>query len=54
VSLRPPLPPVARVSESLPLTVAGEEQHTLPGWVAALIYLACTGVLGYAICTRLL
>lgn len=54
MSSHPPLPPVARVSESLPLTIAGEEQHTLPGWVAALIYLTCAVVLGYTICTRLL
>lgn len=50
MSSRPPLPPVTRV---LPATVTGDEQSTLPGWVAALIYLACSVVMVLVVVPRL-
>jgi hypothetical protein len=31
-----------------------DEPHTLPGWIAAVIYLGCAFVLTYAICARML
>jgi hypothetical protein len=51
VSTRPPLPPVTRLE---PAVVPQPEVSTLPGWVAALIYLGCLVVLGYAIWNRML
>lgn len=57
MSSRPPLPPVTRVVE--PITaprarIVVDEPHTLPGWVAALIYLAGLLVILYAICDRMI
>jgi hypothetical protein len=57
VSSRPPLPPVTRLAE--PITaprarIVVDEPHTLPGWVAALIYLAGLLVILYAICDRMI
>jgi hypothetical protein len=31
-----------------------DDPHTLPGWVAALIYVGCAVVLVWAICGRML
>lgn len=50
VSSRPPLPPVTRV---IPAAVSGDEQSTLPGWVAALIYLACSVIMVLIVLPRL-
>jgi hypothetical protein len=57
VSSRPPLPPVTRIVE--PVTaprarIVVDEPHTIPGWVAGLIYLAGLIVLAYAILDRML
>jgi hypothetical protein len=57
VSAVPPLPPVTRVVE--PVTaprarIVVDDPHTLPGWVAALIYVGCAVVLVWAICGRML
>jgi hypothetical protein len=51
VSASPPLPPAARIE---PATRPTPEVHTLPGWVAAIVYLACAAVLVYMIFGRLL
>jgi hypothetical protein len=49
VSASPPLPPAARIEPA-----TAPEVHTLPGWVAAIIYLACAAVLVYMIFGRLI
>jgi hypothetical protein len=51
VSTRPPLPPVTRLE---PAVTPVEEVSTLPGWVAALIYLTGAIVMAYVIFDRLL
>lgn len=53
MSSRPPLPPVTRLMEPPPVHT-DDQPHTIPGWVAALIYLACLVVLGWAIIDRML
>jgi hypothetical protein len=52
VSAVPPLPPVTRI-EHAPATLPADEPHTLPGWVALPIYLACVAVLCLVILPRL-
>jgi hypothetical protein len=54
VSAVPPLPPAARVVEPVTMptrrtTVPAHEPHTLPGWVAAVIYLACVVVMAWVL-----
>jgi hypothetical protein len=56
VSAVPPLPPVTRVVE--PVTaprarIVVDDPHTLPGWVAALIYLALLVVVALLVGPRL-
>lgn len=53
VSAVPPLPPVARIPDDLPLTIAGKEPHTLPGWIGGAIYLALIVVFLHWVLPRL-
>jgi hypothetical protein len=46
----PPLPPVTRLESA---TVPEHEPSTLPGWVAALIYLGCAVVMALVLVGQL-
>jgi hypothetical protein len=50
VSAYPSLPPVTRLE---PATMPEHEPSTLPGWVAAIIYLACAVVLALVLVGQL-
>lgn len=47
-------PPRPTGTGSMRAMRSGDQPHTIPGWVAALIYLVCLVVLGWAIIDRML